>query len=101
MFNVDVTCVRADVAAQQPRPRESLSTGGTYTGQGVRADVHLQSPQTGVLFGAVFAEKGWPGCRDRGLSFLLLWGADMSHNAGAFHPLPGGVSVYGFWARGV
>lgn len=30
-----LTCVCADVAAQQPRPGESLSTGGAHTGQGV------------------------------------------------------------------
>lgn len=30
-----LTCVCADVAAQQPRPGESLSTGGTHTWKGV------------------------------------------------------------------
>lgn len=28
-----LTCVCADVAAQQPRPGESLSTGGAHTGE--------------------------------------------------------------------
>lgn len=97
-----LTCVRADVAAQQPRPGESLSTGGAHAGQGVRADVHLQSPEAGVLFGAVFAEEGRPGRRDGGLSLLLLLGGtDVRHDAGAFHPLAGGVRVHGFWAGGV
>lgn len=32
---MDLTCVGADVAAQQPWPGESFSTGGTHTGQGV------------------------------------------------------------------
>lgn len=64
--------------------------------------MHLQSPQAGVLFGAVFAEESRPGCCDGGLPLLLLfWGADVSHDAGAFHPLTGGVCVYGFRARGV
>lgn len=35
ILGVDVTCVRADVAAQQPWPGESLSTGGAHTGQSV------------------------------------------------------------------
>lgn len=30
-----LTCVCADVTAQQPRPGKSLSTGGAHTGQGV------------------------------------------------------------------
>lgn len=30
-----LTCVCADVAAQQPWPGESLSTGGAHTWQGV------------------------------------------------------------------
>lgn len=101
-LNMDLTCVCADVAAQQPRPGESLSTGGTHTRQGVWADVHLQSSQAGVLFGAVFAEEGWSGCCDGGLPLLLLlWGTDVSHNAGAFHPLTRGIRVCGFRAGGV
>ncbi len=64
--------------------------------------MHLQSAQAGVLFGAVFAEEGWPGCCDGGLSLLLLLrGTDVRHNAGAFHPLARGVCVYGFGAGGV
>lgn len=92
----------AYVAAQQPRPGESLSTGGAHTGQGVRADVHLQCPEAGVLFWAVFAEEGWPGSRDRGLPLLLFFrGADMRHDAGAFHPLARGIRVYRLRARRV
>lgn len=64
--------------------------------------MHLQSPQAGVLFGAVFAEESWPGGCGGGLSlFFLFWGTDMSHDSGAFHPLARAVCVYGFWARGV
>lgn len=64
--------------------------------------MHLQCPQAGVLFGAVFAEEGWPGCCDRGLPLLLfLWGTDVGHNTGAFHPLTRGIRVYRFRARGV
>lgn len=97
-----LTCVCADVATQQPRSGESLSTGGANTGQGVGADVHLQSPQAGVLFGAVFAEESRPGRCDGGLSLLfLLWGTDMSHNTSAFHPLARGICVYRFRAGGV
>lgn len=101
-LNANLTCVCANVAAQQPWPGESLSTGGAHTGQGVGADVHLQGPQAGVLFGAVFAEERWPGRCDGGLSLLLLLrGADVSHNTSAFHPLARGIRVYGFRAGGV
>lgn len=97
-----LTCVRADVAAQQPWPGESLSTGGAHAGQGVRADVHLQRAQAGVLLRAVFAEEGRPAGRDGGLPLLLLLGgADVGHDAGAFHPLAGGVCVHGLGAGGV
>lgn len=97
-----LTCVCANVAAQQPRPGESLATGGAHTGECVRADVHLQSPEAGVLFWAVFAEEGWPGCRDGGLSLLLfLGGIDTRHNPGAFHPLARGIRVYGLGAGGI
>lgn len=100
--DVALTCVCADVAAQQPRPGESLSTGGAHTGQGVWADVHLQSPEAGVFFWAVLAEEGWPGCCDGGLPLLLfLRGTDMRHNAGAFHPLARGICVYWLGAGGV
>lgn len=92
----------ADVAAQQPRPGESLSTGGAHTGQSVRADVHLQGPEAGVLFRAVFAEKSRPGCCDGDLPLLLFFGGtDVRDNAGAFHPLARGICVYGLRAGGV
>lgn len=97
-----LTCVRADVASQQPRPGEGLSAGGAHARQGMRADVHLQRPQAGVLFGAVLAEEGWPGCCGGGLSLLLfLGGAAVSRHARAFHPLAGGKCVHGLRARGV
>lgn len=64
--------------------------------------MHLQSPEAGVLFWAVFAEEGWPGCCDRGLSLLLfLRGIDMRHNPGAFHPLARGIRVDGLRAGGI
>lgn len=64
--------------------------------------MHLQSPKAGVLFGAMFAEESWPGCCDRGLPLLLfLRGADVRHDPGAFHPLTGGICVYGFRAGGI
>lgn len=94
----DLTCVCADVATQQPRPGESLSTGGANAGQGVWADVHLQSAQAGVLFGTVFAKESGSGCRDVGLSLFLLWGIDMSHDTSTFHPLSRGVCVHRFRA---
>lgn len=99
-YVICLTRVCADVAAQQPRPGEGLSACGAHAGQGVGADVHLQSPEAGVLFGAVFAEEGRPGHRDGGLP-LLLGGTDVRHDAGALHPLPGAVHVYGFGAGGV
>lgn len=97
-----LTCMCTDVTAQQPRPGESLPAGGANAGQSVWADVHLQSPQAGVLFGAVFAEESWPGSCGRGLSlFFLLWGTDMSHDSCAFHPLARAIRVHGFRTRGV
>lgn len=51
--------MRANVSSEQPRPGEGLPAGGTHAGQGVRADVHLQGPQAGVLLGAVFAVEAW------------------------------------------
>lgn len=50
----------ADVSPEQPRPGESLAAGGAHAGEGVRANVHLQGPQAGVLLGAVLAVKGRP-----------------------------------------
>lgn len=55
------TCVRADVTPEQPRAGEGLSAGGADAGQRVRADVHLQGAQAGVLLGAVFAVEGRAG----------------------------------------
>lgn len=64
--------------------------------------MHLQRPQAGVFFWAVFAEEGWPGCRGGGLSLLLfLRGTAVSHDTGAFHPLARGKCVHGLWAGGV
>lgn len=97
-----LTCVCADVAPQQPRPGEGLPAGGADAGEGVGADVHLQSPQAGVLLGTVFAEEGRPSRRDGGLPLLrLLRGADVSRDAGALHPLARGVRVHGLGAGGV
>lgn len=100
-----LTCVRADVAAQQPRPGERLSAGGAHARQRVRADVHLERSQAGVFLGAVLAEKGRSGGCDGWSSFLLLLfllrGADVGNGAGALHPLAGGVRVHGLRARGI
>lgn len=64
--------------------------------------MHLQRPEAGVFFWAVFAEEGRPGCRGGGLPLLLfLRGAAMSHDTSAFHPLAGGECVHGLRARGV
>lgn len=64
--------------------------------------MHLQRPEAGVFFWAVFAEEGWPGCRGGGLSLLLfLRGTAMSHDTSAFHPLAGGKCVHGLRAWGV
>lgn len=65
--------------------------------------MHLQSPQAGVLLGAVFAEESRPGRHRRGLSSLLFFfgGADVGHDAGALHPLARGVLDDGLWAGGV
>lgn len=64
--------------------------------------MHLQRAQAGVLLRAVFAEEGWPGGRDGGLPLLLLLrGADVGHDAGAFHPLARGIRVHGLRAGGV
>jgi len=54
-----ITCVCANVSSEQPRPGEGLATGGAHAGQSVRANVHLQGSQAGVLLGAVFAVEGW------------------------------------------
>lgn len=65
--------------------------------------MHLQCPEAGVLFGAVLAEEGWPagGCDRRLPLLLLLWGTDVRHDTGAFHPLARAVRVHGFGAGGV
>lgn len=64
--------------------------------------MHLQCPQAGVLFWAVFAKEGWPGCHGGGLSLLLLLrGTAVSHSACAFHPLARGKCVHGLGAWGV
>lgn len=64
--------------------------------------MHLQGPEAGVLFWAVFAEKGWPGCCDGDLPLLLFFrGTDVRDNASAFHPLARGICVHRLRARGV
>lgn len=47
----------ADVSSEKPRPGEGLPTGGAHAGQSVRANVHLQGSQAGVLLRAVLAVK--------------------------------------------
>lgn len=93
-----LACVCADVSSQQPRSGEGLSTGGAHTGQGVRADVHLESAQAGVLLGAVFTEESWPGCHHLGPPLLLfLRGTGAGQDTRALHPLPRCIRVN--WLR--
>lgn len=68
-----LTCVGADVASEQPGPGEGLAAGGAHAGQRVRADVHLQGSQAGVLLRTVLAEEGRSGgrCDRRGFPLLL------------------------------
>lgn len=53
-----LTCVCANVSSEQPWSGESFAAGGTNTWQSVRANMHLQCSQTGVLLRAVFAVEG-------------------------------------------
>lgn len=64
--------------------------------------MHLQRPEAGVFFRAVFAKEGRPGRRGGGPSLLLfLGGAAAGQNARAFHPLARGKRVHGLRAGGV
>lgn len=47
----------ANVSLQQPGPGKGLSAELTHTRQRVRADVHLQRPETHVLLVAVLAAE--------------------------------------------
>ena len=90
----------ADMTTQQPGSGEGLSTCGANTGQSMRANVHLQCPQAGVLFRAVLAKEGRPGCSDRGLS-LLFGGTSMALGAVTFGSLRGMIAVFWLGAGGV
>lgn len=65
----------ANVSPQQPGSGEGLPTRAAHTGECVRADVHLQRTQTGVLFGTVLAVKGGSGDGAGGSCGLRAGGA--------------------------
>lgn len=54
------TCMGADVALEQPGPREGLATHLTDAGQRVGADMHLEGTQAGILLVTVPAGEGTP-----------------------------------------
>ena len=64
--------VGADVALQQPRPREGLAAEHALAGQRVRADVHLERAQRHVDLVAVLAAERLFGLVGGAVQFLVL-----------------------------